>query len=72
MNAEEFYLMKKALIVIEYLASQEKPDYKLIYQAAHVAVCENEHRKWQMWMNDLYRMMLLNGRVVKGWHDRPE
>lgn len=75
-NVEEVaerYMMRKTLIVIEYLASQEKPDYRLIYRAAHVAVCENRHPKWEAWMEKLYRMMLLHGRVVKeGWLDRPE
>ena len=69
MNAEEFYLMKKALVAIEYLASQEKPDVRLIYRAAHVAVCTEEHPKWKTWLENLYTMMLAHGRVVKGWND---
>lgn len=75
MNVEEVaerYQLRKTLVVIEYLASQEKPDYRLIYRAAHVMLCENRHPKWEAWMEKLYRMLLVHGQVVKGWHDRPE
>lgn len=57
-------IRKKALIVIEYLASQEKPDVKMIYKAAHVAgVCHNPHEEWREQLDRMYEKVTKKKKV---------
>lgn len=56
----------KALIVIEYLVSQPKPNYKEIYKAAHVGSgCDNPHVEWRKWLDGQYAKVRRHHKVVK-------
>lgn len=64
MMAGEIDIRTKALVVIEYLASQGKPNYKEIYRAAHVASgCDNPHVEWRQWLDRMYEKVKRVGRV---------
>ena len=61
----EIDVRTKALIVIEYLASQVNPNYKDIYKAAHVASgCDNPHVEWRKWLDGMYVKARRNYKVV--------
>lgn len=61
----EIDIRTKALVVIEYLASQVKPNYKDIYKAAHVASgCDHPHMEWRKWLDDMYVNVRKGYRIV--------
>ncbi len=61
----EIDVRTKALIVIEYLASQVNPNYKDIYKAAHVASgCDNPHVEWRKWLDGMYVKVRKGHRIV--------
>jgi hypothetical protein len=62
-DAGEF--RRKALLVIEDLASKKKPDVEWIWRIAHVGLgCENPHMEWRAYLEWYYKKLVAERRIV--------